>query len=56
MSDVLSPIVNCPPKVKLPAIFALPVISNPEPEIAPNVPVLPVPVEPKVISPSGPPI
>ena len=55
VSDVWSPIVSCPPNVKLPAMFAFPVMSNPEPEIAPNVPVLPVPVEPKVMSPSGPP-
>ena len=56
VSDVLSPIVILPPNVKLPAIFAFPVISKPEPEIAPKFPVLPVPDEPNIMSPFGPPI
>ena len=44
-----------PPNVKLPAIFAFPVISKPEPEIAPKFPVLPVPVDDSMISPVAPP-
>ena len=51
-----SPIVMLPPNVKLPWIFASPVISNPEPEIGPKFPVLPVPVADNKMSPSGPPI
>jgi len=43
--------VIAPPNVKFPAIFAFPVISNPEPEIAPKFPVLPVPPHDNTISP-----
>ena len=55
LSVAASPIVIVPPNVKLPAIFALPVISNPEPEIGPKFPVLPVPPADKTMSPFGPP-
>ena len=56
VSDVLSPIVILPPNVKLPSIFAFPVMSNDEPEIPANEPWLPVPDEPNVMSPVWPPI
>ena len=56
VSLTLSPIVIAPPNVKLPSIFAFPVISNEEPEIPANEPALPVPDAPNVISPLSPPI
>ena len=45
-----------PPNVRFPSIFAFPVMFNPEPEIGPKFPVLPVPPADNTMSPDAPPI
>ena len=56
VSEVASPIVSCPPKVRLPSIFAFPVISKEEPEMPATTILLPVPSAVRVASPLSSPI